>query len=254
MKSLEEKVAIVTGASSGIGRATARLFARHGAKVVVTARRRNELDALVSEITAGGGTAVAQAGDIRQEACAKALVDLALAEFGRLDIAFNNAGTLGEMGGVSEISLEGWQDTLDTNLTGAFLGARHQIPAMLATGGGSLIFTSTFVGHTVGIPGMAAYAASKAGLIGMMQVLAAELGSSKIRVNAILPGGTDTPMGNEAADTPESRALVENLHALKRIADPMEIARSVLHLASDASSFMTGTAMLVDGGVSISRT
>jgi len=251
---LDGKVAIVTGASSGIGRATALLFAEQGARTVVTARRGSELDALVGEISAAGGKAVAHMGDIRQEACAKALVDLALAEFDRLDIAFNNAGALGEMGAVSEISLEGWQDTLDTNLTGAFLGARYQIPAMLATGGGSLIFTSTFVGHTVGIPGMAAYAASKAGLIGMMQVLAAELGSSKVRVNAILPGGTDTPMGNEAANTPESRAFVENLHALKRIADPLEIARSVLHLASDASSFMTGTALLVDGGVSISRT
>ncbi|HMB48756.1 MAG TPA: SDR family oxidoreductase [Afifellaceae bacterium] len=251
---LDGKVAIVTGASSGIGRATALLFAEQGASTVVTARRGSELDALVGEISAAGGKAVAHMGDVRREDCAKALVDLALAEFGRLDIAFNNAGTLGAMGLVTEISPDGWQDTLDTNLTSAFLGARHQIPAMIAAGGGSLIFTSTFVGHTVGFPGMAAYAASKAGLVGLTQVLAAELGASNIRVNVILPGGTDTPMGRAAADTPESRAFIESLHALKRIADPMEIARSVLHLASDASSFMTGTAMLVDGGVSISRT
>ena len=208
----------------------------------------------LAEISAAGGTAVALAGDIRDEACAKALVDLALENFGRLDIAFNNAGTLGAMGSVTEISPEGWSDTLDTNLTSAFLGARHQIPAMMESGGGSLIFTSTFVGHSVGFPGMAAYAASKAGLVGLTQVLAAEFGSSNIRVNAILPGGTDTPMGRAAANTPETLAFVEGLHALKRIADPMEIARSVLHLASDASSFMTGTAMLVDGGVSINRT
>jgi NAD(P)-dependent dehydrogenase (short-subunit alcohol dehydrogenase family) len=121
-------------------------------------------------------------------------------------------------------------------------------------GGGSLIFTSTFVGYTVGFPGMAAYAASKAGLIGLTQVLAAELGIKGIRVNAILPGGTDTPMGRAVAATPETKAFVERLHALKRIAEPEEIARSVLHLASDASSFMTGAALLVDGGVSISRT
>jgi NAD(P)-dependent dehydrogenase (short-subunit alcohol dehydrogenase family) len=254
MAILEGKVAIVTGASSGIGRAAARLFADEGAKVVVSARRQDELDRLVSEIEAAGGTAKAHAGDVRDEDCARSLVELAVGEFGGLDIAFNNAGTLGAMGSVTEISPEGWRETVETNLTGGFLGARHQIPAMIARGGGSLIFTSTFVGHTVGFPGMAAYAAGKAGLIGLTQVLAAELGASNIRVNAILPGGTDTPMGRTAAATPEARSFVEGLHALKRIADPAEIARTVLHLASDASSFMTGTALLVDGGVSVNRT
>lgn len=254
MTSLRGKVAIVTGASSGIGRATALLFARERAEVVVTARRRQALEQLVAEIAAEGGTAVARAGDIRDEACAKALVALAVETYGGLDIAFNNAGTLGEMGPATGVSLDGWRDTLDTNLTGAFIGAKHQLHAMTARGGGSLIFTSTFVGHTAGMPGMAAYAASKAGLIGLTQVLAAEVGSDGIRVNAILPGGTDTPMGRTVADTPEATAFVENLHALKRIATPEEIAQSVLYLASDASSFMTGTAMLVDGGVSICRT
>lgn len=254
MTSLSGKVAIVTGASSGIGRATALLFAREGAEVVVTARRRQALEQLVAEIAAEGGTAVAHVGDIGDEACAKALVALAVETYGGLDIAFNNAGTLGEMGPVATVSLAGWRDTLDTNLTSAFLGAKYQLPAMIARGGGSLIFTSTFVGYTAGIPGMAAYAASKAGLIGLTQVLAAEVGADGIRVNAILPGGTDTPMGRAVADTPEATAFVESLHALKRIATPEEIARSVLHLASDASSFMTGAAMLVDGGVSICRT
>jgi NAD(P)-dependent dehydrogenase (short-subunit alcohol dehydrogenase family) len=125
---------------------------------------------------------------------------------------------------------------------------------MIARGGGSLVFTSTFVGHTVGFPGMGAYAASKAGMIGLVQVIAAEFGAKGIRANAILPGGTDTPMGRAVANTPELRAFVENLHALKRIAAPAEIARSVLHLASDAASFITGAAILVDGGVSVART
>ncbi len=254
MTMLSGKTAIVTGASSGIGRATALLFAREGANVVVSARRQAELDALVDEIASDGGRAVAYAGDVREEACAEALVALATETFGGLDIAFNNAGTMGAMGPAPEVSLSGWRDTLDTNLTGPFLCAKHQLPAMVARGGGSLIFTSTFVGHTVGFPGMAAYAASKAGLIGLTQVLAAEFGPQGIRVNAILPGGTDTPMGHSVADTPETAAYVENLHALKRIARPEEIARSVLHLASDAASFMTGAAMLVDGGVSIART
>ncbi len=254
MKALDGKVAIVTGASSGIGRATALLFAEEGAKVVAAARRKQELDALVAEIVAGGGRAVAVAGDVRDAAHAEALVATAREQFGGLDVAFNNAGTLGAMGTVGEVSLEGWHDTLETNLTGAFLAAKYQVPAMIERGGGSLIFTSTFVGHSAGMPGMAAYAASKAGLVGLIQVLAAEHGAQGIRVNAILPGGTDTPMGRTVADTPETLAFVEGLHALKRIAAPSEIARAVLYLASDAASFMTGAAMLVDGGVSICRT
>ena len=256
MTVLAGKVAIVTGASSGIGYATAKLFAREGAKIVVTARRQDKLDALVTDIEAEGGEAVAIAGDVRDEALAKTVVNTAIDRFGGVDIAFNNAGSTGEMGPVAEMSTAGWQDTLDTNLTSAFLGAKYQVPAMLERGGGSLIFTSTFVGYTAGMPGMSAYAASKAGLIGLTQVLAAELGPRGIRVNAILPGGTDTPASitNAPGATPEVLAFVKNLHALKRMAQPEEIARSVLHLASDASSFVTGTAFVVDGGVSINRT
>lgn len=252
MLTLVNKVAIIAGASSGIGRATARLFAEHGASVVVAARRQVELDALVAEIAEDGGNARALAGDVRDEAYAKALVEFATGEFGGLDIAFNNVGLVGEMGPISDLSLKGWRDVLDTNLTSAFLGAKYQIPAMIERGGGSLIFTSTFVGHTAGMPGMTAYAASKAGLIGLTQVLAAEYGGRGIRVNALLPGGTDTAMAT--FKTPEERSFVEGLHALKRIAQPEEIARSALYLASDLSSFTTGTALLSDGGVSINRT
>lgn len=252
MNELTDKVAIVTGASSGIGRATAKLFARAGAKVVVAARRQPELDRVVREIVDAGGVAAALAGDVQDEGYACALADMARSEFGGLHIAFNNAGILGEMGAATDISLQGWTTTLNTNLTGAFLGAKHQIPLMMERGG-SIIFASTFVGYTAGLPGMAAYAASKAGLIGLTQVLAAEYGSKRIRVNAILPGGTDTPMGASVANTSEARSYVAGLHALKRIARPEEIARTVLHLASDASSFTTGAALLVDGGVSISR-
>jgi len=251
MFTLTNKVAIVTGASSGIGRAAALLFADQGAKVIVAARRQAELETVVAEIEDQGGIAAALAGDVRDEAYAKALVDLAVEKFGGLDIAFNNAGIVGEMAAVSDLSLKGWHDTIDTNLTGPFLGAKYQIPAMVERGGGSLIFTCTFVGHTVGMPGMTAYAASKAGLIGLTQVLAAEYGSKGVRVNALLPGGTDTPA--LTATTPEERAFVEGLHALKRIARPEEIARSALYLASDASSFTTGAALLADGGLSITR-
>ncbi|MBC8037318.1 MAG: SDR family oxidoreductase [Rhizobiales bacterium] len=256
MTVLANKIAIVTGASSGIGRATALLFAREGASLVVTARRQSELDKLVAEIEKTGGKAIAVAGDVKDEALAKALVDTATKHFGGLDIAFNNAGVVGEMKPLPDVSLAEWRDTLDINLTSAFLGAKYQVPAMLKRGGGSLIFTSSFVGYTVGMPGMAVYAASKAGQIGLVKALAAEFGAKGIRANAILPGGTDTPasMTNTPGAGPEVLAFVENLHALKRMAKPEEIARTVLHLASDASSFITGTALLVDGGVSISRT
>lgn len=256
MNALNGKVAIVTGASSGIGRATAKLFAHEGARVVVVARRRAELDALVAEIEATGGEATSVAGDVKDATTAKAAVDAATGRYGGLDIAFNNAGIVGEMGPVSELSLAAWHDTIDTNLTSAFLGAKYQVPAMLARGGGSLIFTSSFVGYTVGMPGMVAYAAGKAGQIGLVKGLAAEFGARGIRANAILPGGTDTPASitNAPGATPDVLAFVEGLHALKRMATPDELARSVLHLASDASSFITGTAFLVDGGVSICRT
>jgi NAD(P)-dependent dehydrogenase (short-subunit alcohol dehydrogenase family) len=256
MSVLANKVAIVTGASSGIGRATALLFAREGAKVVVAARRQSELDVLVAEIRKSNGQAAAIAGDVKDEAYAKGLVELATKEFGGLDIAFNNAGIVGEMGPISGLSLKSWHETLDTNLTSAFLGAKYQVPAMVERGGGSLIFTSSFVGYTVGMPGMAAYAASKAGMIGLTQVLAAEFGPKGVRVNALLPGGTDTPASitNAPGAGPEVLSFVEGIHALKRMARPEEIARSALYLASDASSFTTGIALLADGGVSINRT
>ncbi|OBZ92031.1 short-chain dehydrogenase [Pararhizobium polonicum] len=256
MTTLSNKVAIITGASSGIGRATAKLFAREGARLVLSGRRRTALDELIAEIEAEGGAAFAIDGDVRDEAHARSLVEAATEKFGGLDIAFNNAGTTGEMAPIADLSTAGWQETIDTNLTSAFFGAKYQVPAIIARGAGSLIFTSSFVGHTAGMPNTSAYAAAKAGLIGLTQSLAAELGPKGIRVNAILPGGTDTPMSftNAPGAGPEVLAFVEGLHALKRMAKPEEIARSVLYLASDASSFTTGTAMLVDGGVSINRT
>jgi len=251
---LNNKVAIVTGASAGIGRATAKLFAQEGAKVVVGARRAAELESLVAEILAEGGEAVALAGDVQSEDYAKALVALAVARFGRLDIAFNNAGVIGEAGPSTGVSEAGFSQAVAINLTGSFLGAKHQIAQMVKDGGGSVIFTSTFVGHTSAFPGMAAYAASKAGLIGLTQALAVEFGQQGVRVNAVLPGAVETDMFRAANDTAEAQAFVTGLHALKRVGQPEELARSVLYLASDDSSFVTGTAQLVDGGLSVNRT
>ncbi|WP_313196367.1 SDR family oxidoreductase [Shinella zoogloeoides] len=253
MTRLDDKVAIITGASSGIGRAAALLFARQGAKVVLSARGRERLEAVADEIRAAGGSVTAVAGDVSEEAHHEALVDAARTEFGGLDIAFNNAGTTGPVGALPALSMTEWQKVLDVNLTSGFLAAKYQLPAMEARGGGSLVFTSTFVGHTAGFPGLAAYAASKSGLIGLVQVLASEYGRKGIRVNALLPGATDTPMGRAVANTPEALQFVAGLNAFKRIADPAEIAEAALFLCSPASSFTTGTAMLVDGGVSINR-
>jgi NAD(P)-dependent dehydrogenase (short-subunit alcohol dehydrogenase family) len=156
MTTLADKVAIITGASSGIGHATAKLFAREGAKVIVAARRRAPLDAVVAEIAASGGHAFAIAGDVRDETFARTLVEAAVNRFGGLDVAFNNAGALGQMQATPDVSVSDWTAIVETNLTSAFLAAKYQIPAMLERGGGSLIFTSTFVGYTAGMPGIAA--------------------------------------------------------------------------------------------------
>jgi NAD(P)-dependent dehydrogenase (short-subunit alcohol dehydrogenase family) len=255
MDQLADKVAIITGASSGIGLAAAKIFAAEGAKVVLSGRREEALAAAVAEIAGAGGEAMSVAGDVRDEAVARKLVETAISRFGGLDVAFNNAGGDGAMGPVSDLSVADWRDTIDTNLTSAFLGAKYQVPAM-AERGGSIIFTSSFVGHSVGFPGLAAYASAKAGLIGLAQVIAAEFGPKAVRANVLLPGGTDTPANhaNIPGAGPEVRQFIESLHALKRLARPEEIARTALFLASDASSFVTGAALLVDGGVSITRT
>ncbi len=250
---LQDKVVIITGASSGIGAASAKLFAAEGAKLVLGARNIDRLEAVVSEITAAGGVALALAGDVCDEAFAKALVNAAIGEYGGLDVGFNNAGTLGSPGALVDIEQGDWDQMLRTNLTAAMFGAKHQMPEIARRGGGSVIFTSTFVGHTIGLPGMTAYAASKMGLIGMAQCLAVEYGGANVRVNALLPGGTDTPMAASYANDPAARAMVEKFHALGRIAAPEEIAKVALFLASDQSSFVTGTAMLADGGNSICK-
>ncbi len=256
MAILNNKVAVITGASSGIGRAAAMLFAKEGAAVVASGRDKNRLDAVVRSILNEGGHAVAVAGDVRAEQHAEALVEAAIQNFGGLDIAFNNAGASGAMGPVPALSLDEWNDTITTNLTSAFLGAKYQIPAMIERGGGALVFTASFVGTTVGFPGMAAYASAKAGLSGLVEVIAAEFGAKGIRANALLPGGTDTPSNaaNLSGAAPETRTFIESMHALKRLGQPEELAQAALFLASPASSFVTGVSLLVDGGVSINRT
>lgn len=247
---LKDKTIIVTGASSGIGAASALLLASNGANLVLGARRRPELERLVGQIAQGNGNAVCLPGDVRDEAYAEALVRCALDTFGGLDGAFNNAGTVGQMQPVPDMHSNNWHEVLAVNLNSGFYAAKYQIPAMRDNGGGSIVFTSSFVGHAIGLPGMAAYAAAKAGLVGLVQVLAVEHGTEKVRVNALLPGGTMTPM---AGDDPNFHEVVRGFHALKRIAEPSEIAQAAMFLLSPEASFVTGSAMTVDGGNSITK-
>lgn len=247
---LAQRTVIVTGASSGIGAAAARLFALEGASVVIGARRGSLLKAHADAIARDGGQVAVLPGDVTEEGYAKALVKLAIDRFGALHGALNNAGITGELGPIPDMPAATWDRVLATNLTSAFFAAKHQVPAILAAGGGSIVFTASFVGHTIGLPGMGAYAAAKAGLIGLAQVLAAEHGAGGLRCNTLLPGGTRTPM---AGDDAEFHETVAGMHALKRMADPGEIAEAALFLMSDASSFVTGSALLADGGNSICK-
>lgn len=247
---LTNKTIIVTGASSGIGAAAARLFASEGANVVLAARRADELRSVADDITRGGGSAVYRPGDLLDEVYATTLTELALERFGSLDGAFNNAGVVGDMTPVPDMSIENWNAVLATNLTSAFWAAKAQVPVLKEQGGGSIVFTSSFVGFSNGgLPGMAAYAASKAGLIGFVQSIAAEHAADGVRVNALLPGGTVTPAAGEG--NPDALTFISGLHPMKRMASPLEIAQAALFLLSDRSRFMTGSPMVVDGGMSV---
>lgn len=244
MTMLQGKVALITGASAGIGRATALLFARHGAALILTARRQDALEQVAALIHTQGGRASVVAGDVGEAATHERGVAMALDEFGGLDIAINNAGAVGACKPLAEMSPQQWQDSLHANLSSAFLGARCQIPAMLARGAGALVFTSSFVGSSAGLPGMAAYGAAKAGLMGLVKGIAADYAAQSIRANALLPGGVDTDMGGD----PQQKQWAAGLHAMKRIAQPEEIAAAALFLASPMASFVTGTALYADGG------
>jgi len=244
MSSLKDKVAIIIGASSGIGRATAMLFAAQGAAIVLNARNEAGLVPVAQSIKEFGGGAHYVAGDASRAETHEKLIAVAQSEFGRLDVAFNNAGTVGPIGPMTEASLDDWNKVIAGNLTSAFLGAKSQIPFMLKSGGGSIIFTSTFVGTSVGIPGMSLYGAAKAGLMGLVKGITADYGAQGIRANALLPGGVDTSIAGSDAQ----KEWAAGLHAMKRIAQPEEIAQAALFLAGPMASFVSGSALYADGG------
>ena len=245
MGRLDNKVAVITGAASGIGRATAIRFAAEGAAVVVADLNIDGGEATVRECREHAGRAVFQKTDVSGEADIKSMIARAVAEFGRLDITFNNAGFVGALGPLEEISAENWDRTHTVLLRGVFLGIKYSIPEMRNAGGGSIISTASIAGMRGG-RGPTVYSAAKAGVINLTHCAAVELGKDRIRVNCICPGGIVTPITGDLAAERE-QALAQS-QPIRRAGQPDDIAAMALFLASDESEWVTGAAMLVDGG------
>jgi NAD(P)-dependent dehydrogenase (short-subunit alcohol dehydrogenase family) len=250
---LAGKVAVITGAASGQGKAAAHLFTQAGARVIVADWNGKGAEETVSEIRAKGGEAVAIQTDVSREADIKAMIQAALDHFGRLDILFNNAGVgfsstnRFTMASVVDTPEEHWDAILAINLKGAAMGCKHAIPIMVKQGGGVIVNTSSING-LVAMPGADAYTASKGGLIALTRVLASDWGPKGIRVNCICPAGVDTPMVAAALADPLSAEFLRSNCPLGRVARPEEIAQVALFLASDAASYINGAIIPVDGG------
>lgn len=247
MGQLDGRVALVTGGASGIGHAACVAYADAGAKVVVVDRDSGAGDPVVEEIRAKGGEAIYVAADVSDEAQVEAMVARAVAEYGRLDAAFNNAGISTIRGPIGETPLEVWNRVMAVNLTGVWLCLKHEIGQMLKQGGGAIVNTGS-IGGLIGTPEMSPYIASKHGVIGLTRSLAMEYAQKNIRINAVCPGWTLTPMVRkslaEAVTPPDVLAAQPN----GRYAEPEEIAAAVVWLSSDAASFVTGAPIPVDGG------
>jgi NAD(P)-dependent dehydrogenase (short-subunit alcohol dehydrogenase family) len=246
---LEGKVALITGGNRGIGEAMVRLFSGEGAKVVFTSRRAELGEAVAAELREQGRDVTFVVGDVREEASVAALVAGVLERHGRLDIVVNNAG-IAPASPVESMDVEVWDDLMAINVRGMFLTSKHAIPALRETRGCIINLGSTF--GVVGAPGSAAYAVTKAAAINFSKSLAVELAPDGVRVNAICPGGTDTEFLHEwfesTGDASGTQQWLVERHPLGRLGQPIEQARAALFLASDDASFVTGHALLVDGG------
>jgi NAD(P)-dependent dehydrogenase (short-subunit alcohol dehydrogenase family) len=248
MNEFQGKVALVTGGTSGIGRAAAIAFAREGAKVVVAGRRATEGEETVRLIRAKGGDALFVATDVAQEAQVKNLIGRTLEKFGRLDYAFNNAGIEQVPTPFLEQKMETYDQVMDINVKGVWLSMKYEIPAMLKSGGGAIVNTSSALG-VIAFAGVEIYVASKHAVIGLTKSAALEFGKQGIRINAVLPAVIETDMFHRfAGDSPESRAAMTALHPIGRIGTSEEIADAVIWLSSNKSSFITGHSLLADGG------
>ena len=251
---MKGKVVLITGASSGIGRATAEVFAAKGANIVVAARRKEELDTLVSAIEANGGKASAVKTDVSDAKSVEQMVAHTIEVFGRLDYAVNSAGVEGKFNGITDLSEDDWDHVLDINLKGTFLCMKYQARAMLKLGHGGAIVNIGSVNSFLGFPTGSAYVTSKHGLIGLTSSVSAELAPQGIRVNLLCPGVTDTPMHQRLrgiiGDDLYDQGLLPTVH-LKRAGRPEEIARAIVFLCSDESSYITGSTLTADGGLTL---
>ncbi|WP_264538329.1 SDR family NAD(P)-dependent oxidoreductase [Flavobacterium sp. N1736] len=245
MKILENKVALITGAGAGIGKATALLLAENGAKVVVSNISKENGQAVVKEIIEKGGDAIFFKADVASAAENEALVAYTLKHYGQLDIAVNNAGIVGPFGLTGDYPLEDWQKVIDVNLSGVFYGLRYQIPAMIERGG-SIVNLASILGQ-VGTKFLPAYVAAKHGVVGLTKAAALEYADKNIRINSIAPSYIKTPLVMKTLDQATIDTVVESL-PLGRMGEPEEIAELILFLASPKSSYVTGGYYPVDGG------
>jgi len=242
---MKGKTVIITGAASGIGKATAELFAKHGANVVLSDIQESEGKSTTESILASGGNASFFKTDVSNPKEMEALVTFAVKTYGKLDVAVNNAGIGGEMNPIAEMSIEGWQNVIAVDLNSLFYGMKYQIAAMLKNGGGSIVNISSILG-SVGFAGSAGYTAAKHGVVGLTQAAALEYSAQNIRVNAVGPAFIDTPL-LKALDAEMKKQIVA-LHPIGRLGKSEEVAELILWLASDKASFATGSYYPLDGG------
>lgn len=248
MVQFEDRVALVTGSGAGIGAACAQAFAKAGAAVVVTDINAEGGQATVDKIRANGGRAEFFAADVTEPAAVEALVQFAVDTFGGLHYAHNNAGVLGESARLTESDDRQWFNTININLNAVYLGMKHQIPAIIASGGGAVVNTSSYAG-LVAVPFASAYVASKHGVIGLSKAAAIEFGKKGVRVNAVCPGSARTQLNIErVAGNPNIEKAMTDVSPMKRFAEPDEIANAVVWLCSEEASFVNGHALAVDGG------
>lgn len=248
MTQFDGKVALITGGGSGIGRATAVEFARSGARVVIADRLESEAMESVELVEAVGGEAVFFSTDVTDELQVEAMVARSVDAFGRIDCAFNNAGILGDRTAIDSYPRATWDSVIAVNLTGVWLCMQHEIRHMLSVGGGSIVNTASTAALT-GAPNVPAYSVSKWGVLGMTKTAAKGYGSHGIRVNAVCPGPTNTPMISHSTEDAEHLSQVVARYPLGRIGEPHEIAKAVVWLSSSEASFVTGFGLPVDGGI-----
>jgi NAD(P)-dependent dehydrogenase (short-subunit alcohol dehydrogenase family) len=247
MSEFAERVALITGGNAGIGRATAIEFAKQGAKVVVSGRREKEGNEVTAEIKALDGEAIFVKTDVSKESDVKAMIERTLATFGRLDFAFNNAGVEEALTPLPDQTEKTYDQIMEINVKGVWLSLKHEIPAMLKTGGGAIVNNSSIAG-LIGFAMAPVYVASKHAVIGLTKAVALEYAKQNVRVNAVAPGTIETRMFFEVTRSPEIKQILESGHPIGRVGKPEEIAGAVVWLCSDGASFVTGQTLAIDGG------